>query len=64
MAKAVSDMKNKSAFMEFLPGEGEGKRRLGTRLYLAEDVYAILFCSLFKTEYRESCMEDASSKSA
>lgn len=58
----MKEIRDTCSFIEYLPGEGEGNRSLGKRLYLAEDVYAVLFCSLFKTEYRESCMEDGSYK--
>ena len=39
--------------MKYQTGEGEGKRNLGSQLRLKEDLYAVLFCSTIKAEYRE-----------
>jgi hypothetical protein len=40
--------------MDYLPGEGEGKRNLHQNLVVAQDVYAVLFCGLIKSEYTEA----------
>lgn len=45
---------DKTPFLSYRMGEGEGKRKIGTHLRLTEDVYAVLFCGLLKVEYKES----------
>ena len=44
---------DKTPFMSYSTGTGEGKRKLGTVMVLKEDLYAVLYCSLIKVEYRE-----------
>jgi len=57
--------RDNTPFLSYQTGEGEGKRRLGTSMQLKEDIYAVLFCSLVKLEYREMIsMEDGAGSSA
>ena len=35
-------------------GAGEGNRKIGSYLHLQQDVYAVLFCGLIKSEYKEA----------
>lgn len=49
---------DKTPFMNYSTGAGEGKRRLGTVMVLKEDLYAVLYCSLIKVEYRERQFEE------
>ena len=54
-AQSEEDMQaDKTPFLSYRMGEGEGKRKIGTHLRLTEDVYAVLFCGLLKVEYKES----------
>lgn len=46
--------KNEVPFLSYQMGAGEGKRKLGTFLHLQQDTYAVLFCGLVKSEYKEA----------
>ena len=45
------------AFRAISNGEGQGSRRIDTKMSLEEDVYTAFYCSLIKTEYREKSDE-------
>ena len=40
--------------MDYQMGAGEGKRKIGSFMHLQQDTYAVLFCGLIKSEYKEA----------
>ena len=46
--------KHEIPFMDYQMGAGEGKRKIGSYMQLQQDTYAVLFCGLIKSEYKEA----------
>ena len=40
--------------MDYQMGAGEGRRKIGSFMHLQQDTYAVLFCGLIKSEYKEA----------